>query len=117
MTVHIYGLIQRANKILTVRVIDHEFSGKYSDMTHLPGGRRNEGEDNETALKREILEETGYQIQLVQPEPCVDQVIGFEISNIGWWFTKPRLLVVKRRYAQVRLVKFNGWMPISIWRT
>ncbi|HCC83722.1 TPA: hypothetical protein DEP96_02645 [Candidatus Uhrbacteria bacterium] len=50
----VYGVIVNDKKeILVVNV-----RGKY----HLPGGGIDEGEDGQRALRREVLEETGYEI-------------------------------------------------------
>ncbi|MBI4253194.1 NUDIX hydrolase [Candidatus Uhrbacteria bacterium] len=47
--------------------------GVYSDAWHLPGGGIEEGEDTITALKREILEETGIDIS-PYPIELIDDV-------------------------------------------
>ena len=41
---------------------DPDKGGVYADCWHIPGGGADEGEDKVTALKREILEETGIDI-------------------------------------------------------
>lgn len=50
--------------------------GVYADCWHIPGGGIDEGEDKLSALKREILEETGIDISLYQPELIDDQGRG-----------------------------------------
>ena len=43
----------------------------YEGMLALPGGRVEPGEDAITALKREVIEETGYQVDILSEEPIL----------------------------------------------
>lgn len=54
-------LISQDGKLFQGRK-DPTQGGVYSDCWHIPGGGIEEGEDEITALKREVLEETGIDI-------------------------------------------------------
>ncbi|MBU3896039.1 NUDIX hydrolase [Patescibacteria group bacterium] len=55
------ALIVKDNKYLVVQTKDF-IGGKYE----VPGGRKKEGETDETALKREVLEEVSLQIDIAR---------------------------------------------------
>ena len=55
------ALILYKNKILILKQKD-PFGGEYE----IPGGRKNSGESDENALKREVLEETGLNIEIIK---------------------------------------------------
>ena len=66
------ALIKNKNKILT-----HHTIGK--DHFTLPGGRVKAGESSITALRREIKEEMGFDIEYVRPVSLIENF--FEMKN------------------------------------
>jgi len=56
----VYGLLILENKILMIKKSRGPYKGKYD----LPGGKIEERESLETALKREFIEETGLEIEI-----------------------------------------------------
>lgn len=65
----VYGFLVHEGKLL---FIQPNWDTKYC----LPGGSMDLGEDPITALEREILEETGYRIEVVDPRPMfVDSML------------------------------------------
>ncbi|MBC8260776.1 MAG: NUDIX domain-containing protein [Planctomycetia bacterium] len=59
--------IERDGKILFLRARDTSGSGPNGSWHFLPGGHVDHGESLETALKREILEETGLEVESLRP--------------------------------------------------
>ena len=57
------GLIKYNNKFLIIKSSDPKFEGPFD----LPGGRIEEGEEKEEALKREVKEETGLDVHIIRP--------------------------------------------------
>ncbi len=50
--------------------------GVYIDCWHIPGGGMEEGENHETALRREMLEETGIDVSPYHPVMIDDLGVG-----------------------------------------
>ncbi|MCG7384735.1 NUDIX domain-containing protein [Paenibacillus sp. ACRRY] len=82
----VYGLIRWGHKILLI----HKARGAYKGCWDLPGGRMEFGEQPETALHREIEEETGLtdvQVTIRSAESTVVhwvyQEIPEELHHIG----------------------------------
>jgi 8-oxo-dGTP diphosphatase len=55
----VYGLVKKDGKILMIK----KSRGPYEGMYDLPGGRIEEGEKVEEALRREFIEEVGCEIK------------------------------------------------------
>ncbi|MCA9392318.1 NUDIX hydrolase, partial [candidate division WWE3 bacterium] len=77
MTTHVDALIQKDDKFLAVEIIDHPGSGLHTGMLHLPGGRPEAGESLIEIVRREVLEETGYELNLINDDPIFDQTVDF----------------------------------------
>lgn len=58
--VGVYGLLLRDNKILMIKKSRGPYKGKFD----LPGGKIEDNESMEEALKREFIEETGLDIEV-----------------------------------------------------
>jgi ADP-ribose pyrophosphatase YjhB (NUDIX family) len=67
------GIIFKENKILLIHSENKNYDYKF------PGGGINENETFEEALKREILEETGYKVVAVEKE--FGKVVEFDIPQ------------------------------------
>ena len=72
--------LSTAKPRLTARAIVRNKENKYAvlysnefDLYSLPGGGVEEGEDIETALKREVFEETGCEIKTIEELGCVEE--------------------------------------------
>lgn len=68
-------IISKDNKIFMGRSGEHR-GQVYSDCWRIPGGGVDEGEDNITALKREMLEEAGIDIENHKIELITDDKYG-----------------------------------------
>ena len=61
MSIIVNAIILNNNKVLTVK----QRNGIYNDMFGLPGGHVEKNETNETALIREVKEETNCEIKII----------------------------------------------------
>lgn len=61
------AVIVHEGKILILREADTYEEGTNIGRYHMPGGRINPGEHFEDGLKREVMEETGLDIEIVMP--------------------------------------------------
>ena len=77
MVTHVDALIKKEDKFLAVEIIDHPGSGLHTGMLHLPGGRPEKGESLLETVKREVLEETGYELNLINDDPIFDRTVDF----------------------------------------
>jgi len=60
MRVIVSALIKRGDEYLFIR--QNKPGGAYPGTLHIPGGGLEEGEDPDSAVRREVLEETGLQV-------------------------------------------------------
>jgi 8-oxo-dGTP pyrophosphatase MutT (NUDIX family) len=79
----VYGVITRENEVLLV----NDRTGE--DKWDLPGGGIEDGEDLETALSREIKEETGMSLRGMSEMVCQFVEYFYDLtSNQGWESTR-----------------------------
>lgn len=71
-----YGLCLRDGNMLLVRYVDPRSGEKWWT---LPGGKLEHGEDPVAAVIREVLEETGYEVQVTQLLG-----VGSRTSDVDW---------------------------------
>lgn len=67
----VYGICIREGKLLCVRKNRGPYTGRYD----LPGGSQNDGESLLDMLKREMLEETGFQVTSVSNNRIFDTFV------------------------------------------
>ena len=60
-------IVDEQGRILILRESNTYVEGTQIGRYHVPGGRVNPGENFEVALKREIMEETGLQVDVLYP--------------------------------------------------
>lgn len=77
--ISVYVVIQRAHQILLVQ----KSSGPNKGLWDLPGGKIQFGESPDTTLIREVLEETGLEIDEVHYLKSDAQVIHYTDPNLG----------------------------------
>lgn len=74
-----FGLAVRAlvtdgnGHFLVLKRADHEKTNK--GRWEIPGGKMDRGESFDTSLKREVLEETGLQVEILHPAGTAEQVL------------------------------------------
>ncbi|MWC29303.1 NUDIX domain-containing protein [Paenibacillus sp. MMS18-CY102] len=73
----VYGICVSNGQLLVIRKTIGPYTGKYD----LPGGRMEPRESLETAIRREFLEETGYNIQALSPIGTCDFLVKWTLSN------------------------------------
>ena len=61
------AVIVRDNKVLILREASTYEDGSNTGKYHFPGGRINPGEPFAEGLKREVREETGLEIEIIEP--------------------------------------------------
>lgn len=83
----VVGLIQRGEKILIQRRPE---AGLLGGLWEFPGGKVETGEQGETALRREILEETGLQITVGDQIGTIQHAYThFKITLTAWYCQSP----------------------------
>ena len=75
-------IVSADGKILFGRK-DSAKGGVYPDCWHIPGGGVDEGETDEQAMRREILEETGITVDPSQLRLIDDQGAGESVKQLG----------------------------------
>ena len=94
----------------------------------IPGGHLNDGESPETALRREILEETGLQVTIktwnktYYPEGWVASVVtdakpsskrwevdDSKVEEIGWWSEVPPVIM----WTKQEFIDLDEWCQNS----
>lgn len=85
ITLFVLAIIKKDNKfLLTKRLeIDAEDPKEFQGMYQLPGGGVNFGETIETAIKREIKEETRLDIKVISVVPYVINSIRKKWHGVG----------------------------------
>jgi len=73
----VYGICNKGNRLLVVDKI----RGPYKNRYDLPGGSIEDNERIEEAIKREFLEETGYEIDVIQNLGFKEFIIRFDIEG------------------------------------
>jgi 8-oxo-dGTP diphosphatase len=82
----VVGLVEREGEVLIARkrVVDgHFLSGQW----HVPGGRVEEGESVEQAVRREIREEAGIDVEVVESLGIVD--FEEQGARVHWYRCTP----------------------------
>lgn len=79
-----YGIAMKNNQVLVVKPT-------WLDVWELPGGEVEKDEDQVTALKREFLEETGYEISKIINEPVRSEKCCFYADDLDIFFKSKRL--------------------------
>lgn len=76
------ALLVSSDNRLFMGMKDPKKGGVYSDCWHIPGGGTEEGEDLESALKREIFEEVGIDISHFKIKLIDDKGKGESIKQL-----------------------------------
>lgn len=72
-----YGVIVEDNKILLIGL-------KTSDKLWFPGGAIEEGETDEEAVKREVKEETGIDVEVTELLTEVESYFYYDPLDVAW---------------------------------
>ncbi len=67
----VYGICEQNNRLLVIK----KNAGPYINRYDLPGGNLEEKESLSEALKREVLEETGYKVNIIRQLGVADFVL------------------------------------------
>ncbi|MFZ3579446.1 NUDIX hydrolase [Virgibacillus sp. DJP39] len=73
----VYGFLQENNKLLVI----NKNGGPYINRYDLPGGSLEDGESLMNAMKREFLEETGLQIEVINNIGTIDFMLPWDWKN------------------------------------
>ena len=105
----VYGVLIENNKLLFIKP-------NWDDKYCLPSGSINLGETSLEALKREFLEETGYEIEITNPNnPYVDNFM-FGSEKVDQYFQRISLYYEVKRTSKKQKKNLDEETVELLWK-